>query len=273
MPYLGTWFASFKERDVALGGWLNFDRPNSFWMTGFSNPQGFLTSMKQVVTRQHKAALWALDDVDYHCEVQMETDGSQIKAPPKEGVFIHGLFIDGARWDKGQQSLAESEPKKLFAPMPVISVTVMTKELIKAKRQEAYGGDDKLYDSPCYRYPLRNDRYRVFQVSIPTKQAPPEHWILRGGAFAATIMPPLLLLLLPPAPCAPAAPPFSRLFTPAHTHTHTSRAPFHFATCSGAAAAHQLERERERDNGGIYSHDSFLLPLLPSSASAIAWHE
>jgi dynein heavy chain len=85
MPYLGTWFASFKERDVALGGWLNFGRPSSFWMTGFSNPQGFLTSMKQTVTRQHKAQLWALDDVDYHCEVQLEADGTRPSMVTRSG--------------------------------------------------------------------------------------------------------------------------------------------------------------------------------------------
>jgi len=153
MPYLGTWFASFKERDAALGGWLNVGRPNSFWMTGFSNPQGFLTSMKQVVTRLHKGQLWALDDVDYMCEVQQEVDGSQVKAPPKEGVFVHGMFIDGARWDKSAGSLAESEPKKLFAPMPVISVTVMTKDLMRLKRNDitgsTTGGDDKLFSAPA----------------------------------------------------------------------------------------------------------------------------
>jgi len=66
--------------------------------------------------------------------------------------------------------------------MPVIHVTVLTKPLMKEKR-EPLGGDKGLFDAPCYRYPLRNDRYRVFQVSIPTKWQTgltPEHWILRG---------------------------------------------------------------------------------------------
>jgi len=188
MPYLGVWFASFKERDIALGTWLNTGRPMSFWMTGFSNPQGFLTSMKQEVTRLHRKEMWALDDVDYHCEVQVEQDGTQVKQAPKEGVLVHGMFIDGARWDKNNASLAESEPKKLFAPMPVVWVTVMTKEAMKPLRT-ALGGDSKLYDAPCYRYPLRNDRYRVFNVSIPTKSLPTDHWILRGGALPPLFTP------------------------------------------------------------------------------------
>jgi dynein heavy chain len=114
--------------------------------------------------------------------VQDYNEGAQVKSHPKEGVYVHGLFIDGARWDKGNGTLTESEPKKLFANLPVLHVTVMTKPLMKEKR-DALGGDRQLYDAPCYRYPLRNDRFRVFQVALPCKTQPPEHWVLRGAAL------------------------------------------------------------------------------------------
>jgi dynein heavy chain len=68
-PALGLWFASLLQRDNQLHTWLNTGRPNCFWMSGFTNPQGFLTAMKQEVTRQHKLDKWALDDVVFHTEV------------------------------------------------------------------------------------------------------------------------------------------------------------------------------------------------------------
>jgi len=176
---LGIWFAGLKERDVQLSTWLNGGRPLTFWMTGFSNPQGFLTSMKQEVTRQHRGQLWALDEVDYHTEVTEFERPDQVKSSPKEGVYIYGLFMDAARWDKSNGALTESEPKKLFASLPGLYATVMTYPRLVEKRK-TMGGERSLYEAPCYRYPFRNDRTRVFQVFLPCKPNPPEHWIMRG---------------------------------------------------------------------------------------------
>jgi len=64
-PSLSGWMKGLNDRHFQLNGWISKERPQSFWLTGFFNPQGFLTSMKQEVTRQRKAQQWSLDEVEY----------------------------------------------------------------------------------------------------------------------------------------------------------------------------------------------------------------
>ena len=179
LPTMGMWFAALLDRDAQLRGWLTGGRPLCFTLANFSNPQGFLTAMKQEVTRMHRAQHWALDDVEYHTEVTDMDRPDAVRAPPKEGVYVAGLFVEGARWDK---SLVESEPKRPFAPMPVLWITALSKALLR-DRAAALGAT---YEAPVYRYPARTERYRILNVALPTRGAlTPEHWILRGVALLA----------------------------------------------------------------------------------------
>lgn len=43
----------------------------------------------------------------------------QVEAPAKDGAFIHGLTLEGARWDERTGALEDSRPKELFSPLPV----------------------------------------------------------------------------------------------------------------------------------------------------------
>ncbi|NXV82443.1 DYH5 protein, partial [Atlantisia rogersi] len=116
---LGFWFTELLERNYQFHNWIFESRPNCFWMAGFFNPQGFLTAVRQEITRVNKG--WALDSVVLCSEVTkwMKDD---ITSPPLEGVYVYGLYLEGAGWDRRNMRLTESKPKVLFEMMPVIRI-------------------------------------------------------------------------------------------------------------------------------------------------------
>ncbi|KNE55648.1 hypothetical protein AMAG_01535 [Allomyces macrogynus ATCC 38327] len=169
---LGLWFTELIMRFQQYHTWVFDGRPLVFWLTGLFNPQGFLTAIRQEITRAHNG--WALDNVRLAPEVvkQMKED---ITAPPNEGLYIHGLFIEGAGWDRKNVRLTDSQPKIIYQAMPVVHVSAVN---------GADEPDPKLYRSPVYKRPRRTDQNYIFDIDVKTVQ-PPEYWILRGVAMLA----------------------------------------------------------------------------------------
>jgi len=50
----------------------------------------------------------------------------QVAAPAPLGVYIHGLVLEGARWDREDGVLKESNPNELHPAIPVIQVCPVT---------------------------------------------------------------------------------------------------------------------------------------------------
>uniref|UniRef100_A0A8C5KN64 Dynein, axonemal, heavy chain 8 n=1 Tax=Jaculus jaculus TaxID=51337 RepID=A0A8C5KN64_JACJA len=171
---LGFWFTELLERNAQFSTWIFEGRPNVFWMTGFFNPQGFLTAMRQEVTRAHKG--WALDTVTIHNEVLRQTK-EEVTTPPAEGVYIYGLYMDGAAWDRRNGKLTESTPKVLFTQLPVLHIFAINSTSPK---------DPKLYVCPIYKKPRRTDLTFITVVYLRTVLSP-DHWILRGVALLCDI--------------------------------------------------------------------------------------
>jgi dynein heavy chain len=184
LPTLGLWFTALLSRDGQNRKWLEGGRPDSFWLTGFFNPNGFLTAMKQEVVRKHKAEKWSLDDVVDRTEVTTFETPAKIKEPINEGVYVHGLFIEGAGFDRAAGLIIESEPKKLYVPMPVLFVSANAKKNQDALRKEQFGSLGP-FDCPVYKYPKRTDRFYIFIVTLkcPDSSKGPAHWVLRAAAL------------------------------------------------------------------------------------------
>uniref|UniRef100_A0A8C4K6E1 Dynein heavy chain 5, axonemal-like n=1 Tax=Dromaius novaehollandiae TaxID=8790 RepID=A0A8C4K6E1_DRONO len=177
---LGFWFTELIERNQQFSSWLLDGRPNQFWMTGFFNPQGFLTAMRQETTRMNLAKGWALDSVVLHNDVTKMMKEDVAGPPPADigGVYIYGLFLEGAGWDRRNSKLVESAPKVLFTSLPVVHVYAVSMTVLPdPKKQQA-----SVYSCPVYKKPRRTDLTYIFSLNLKTVKNP-DHWTLRGVAL------------------------------------------------------------------------------------------
>jgi len=172
-PTLGLWFGpGLCNRTAQLVTWMDLGRPKSFWLTGYFNAQGFLTAVQQEVTRRHQG--WSLDDIQLYTEVSaFDNDDIEKKERLDEGVYVWGLYLEAANWDKKKVSLVDAPPKKLFCPIPCLFVTAIK------KGEKKIGAD---YSCPCYTIPKRTGQYYVFNANIKT-DVPTATWCVRGTAL------------------------------------------------------------------------------------------
>ncbi|UJR10317.1 hypothetical protein I4U23_014523 [Adineta vaga] len=166
---LGLWFHDMLNRYREIDNWIaDFQLPNSIWLGGLFNPQSFLTSIMQSVARKQD---WPLDRMCLMVEVTKK-QREEIQSAPKDGAYIHNLFIDGARWDKQSNLLIEGKLKELCPPMPVIFV-----KAIPIDRLDTKG----MYDCPVYRIKTRGPTY-IWRFNLKTKEKPSK-WVLAGVAL------------------------------------------------------------------------------------------
>ena len=118
--------------------------PCSVWLSGFFNPQSFLTAIMQTTARKTELPL---DKMCLVCEVTHYISKDDLNAAPKEGANVHGLFLEvnivqiflifsshpppdqGARWDCAHNCLTESRLKELHPSLPVMLIRAVTQDI------------------------------------------------------------------------------------------------------------------------------------------------
>jgi len=175
MKPLAGWFDNLMLRLKQIQDWsIDLGMPKAVWLSGFFNPQSFLTAILQ---SQARANEWPLDKVVVACEVTKKMNPSEVEAASREGSFTYGLTMEGARWDSGISSVAPSQPKEMFCPMPVMLMKAVTVD--KADFKDCFM-------CPTYKIQFRGNTY-VFQANLKTRQ-PPADWIMAGVALILDIV-------------------------------------------------------------------------------------
>ena len=174
---LAAWTMDLQERLKFIQKWVDTGIPAAFWISGFYFPQAFLTGTLQNYARRNVVSI---DTLSFNFNV-LNKKPEHITKKPKNGVYIWGLFLEGARWDAVKGELAESRPKELFTTMAPI---LMEPE---ANRDQP---EDGIYICPCYKTLIRagvlsttgHSTNFVLPLEIPSSEQQ-DHWIRRGVAL------------------------------------------------------------------------------------------
>lgn len=86
-------------------------------MSGLYFPQGFVTGVLQTHSRKYKIPI---DTLTFKFKVMTILDPTVVQSGPKDGVYIHGLYLDGAKWDIKNDTLDDQELGILYNQLPMI---------------------------------------------------------------------------------------------------------------------------------------------------------
>ena len=94
------------------------------WLSGLFNPQAFLTAVMQVTARKNELPLDKLATV---VDVTKKMSADEIEAASRDGAYIVGLSIEGARWDTNSGQIDDAIPVHITqvgdgATKPVIDI-------------------------------------------------------------------------------------------------------------------------------------------------------
>lgn len=149
--------------------------PTLFWLAAYTFPTGFITAVLQTSARSSRTPI---DELGWEFFVFVEEDAAAARIVREGGgVYVRGLFLEGAGWLRKGQCLTDPLPMELVYPMPVIHF----KPVEQTKRRTK-----GIYSCPAYYYPERAGSF-VIAVDLKSGSETADYWIKRGTALLLSL--------------------------------------------------------------------------------------
>jgi hypothetical protein len=159
-----------------LDDWIRIGRPALFKLSAFYHPEEFLTAVLQAYARKHSVPF---DSLTWTSSI-VEADPTKL-SPPSDGVYLEGLFLEGAKWENGK--LADCGATELISVLPIVYLCP------RAEKAQVHEG---FYECPVYRTQNRGTgaldlpNY-IMSLYLSSGQVSPDHWIQRSVAVFITV--------------------------------------------------------------------------------------
>jgi len=176
---LAGYVTDLLERLNFLNEWLCEKPPSTYWISAFFFQHAFMTASKQNYSRAETIPIDAIG-----LQFEMLPSSSYAK-PPALGVYVYGFFFEGARWDKKQKKILESEPKVLFTTAPLM--WFQPKRTVQIRHPPSYLCP--VYKTGDRRGILATTGHStnfILDINVPS-DVPPEHWVQRGVAMLSQL--------------------------------------------------------------------------------------
>jgi len=167
---LAAWLADLILRAGQLQAWVEepMSIPVVTQLSYMFNPQSFLTAIMQITSQKNKMELDKLVIMtDVSRKTVEQTDGRA-----RDGAWVTGLSLEGARWNIATGTIEECEPREMFSALPVVCCRAIISD-----KMEKTG----IFMCPVYKTAFRGPTY-VFTACLRSK-LPSAKWILAGACM------------------------------------------------------------------------------------------
>ena len=178
---LYSWLDNLEQRVAQIKTWLQKGSLAKYWLGGLIFPSGFLTAVMQSTARKANLPMDVLK-----WEFSFIANESIAKSAPKDGAYVYGLYVEGAKWDRDLSCLADADPMQLHYNMPIIHF----KPVEKITR---VAGKIDYFECPCYTHQIRSgsgdNSSFVFSIPLPFEadRYNEAFWIKRGTALLLSL--------------------------------------------------------------------------------------